>query len=448
MGKIFGTDGARGVAGADLTADLAMAIGKATATVLGKNDETPLIILGKDTRKSSDMLELAICSGLTSCGANVIKVGVLPTPAVAYLVKYYNASAGIMISASHNPYEYNGIKIFGSKGYKLSDSQENEIEEMILTDNFCFAEKTFDKIGTYTDVSMSHSVYVQHILKSFENTKARGLKVLVDCCNGSAYATAKEVFDATQCDYTLINFEPDGLNINTNCGSTHIENLSQKVIDGKFDLAIAFDGDADRCLAVDNMGEIVSGDELMAIFAKYMSEKGLLKNNTVVATVMSNLGFFKFGENNGVKVNSTKVGDRYVLENMLLEGHNLGGEDSGHLIFLDYMTTGDGQLSALQLLKVLSESGKSLHELKSVMKKYPQLLINIKVTNHIKEIYATDACVKNAIEEETKRLGDKGRILVRPSGTEPLIRVMVEAQTNEDTSFSANKIADEIKKLK
>lgn len=447
MGKIFGTDGARGIAGTELSANLAMNIGKATAYVLGKNNEKrPTVIVGKDTRKSSDMLELAVCAGLMSCGANVIKVGVLPTPAIAYLVTHNKADAGIMISASHNSYEYNGIKIFGSKGYKLLDKQENEIEDILLGKEQ-ISENTFDKIGTYEELNNAYEVYTNHILSVGNGLCAKKIKVLIDCCNGSAAKTAKCIFDKIGCECVYVNIQPNGININDNCGSTHIENLKKMTVDGEFDLAVAFDGDADRCLAVDNKGEIVTGDELMAVFAMYLKEKQMLKNNTVVATVMSNLGFFKFGEEYSINVNTTKVGDRYVLENMLENGHCLGGEDSGHLIFLDHMTTGDGQLSALYLIKVLCESEKTLNELKKVMKKYPQLLINIKVTNDIKQNYSSNEKVKQVIEEEEKRLGNMGRVLVRASGTEPLVRVMVEAQTNEETAVSANRIADVIKNL-
>ncbi len=446
MGKLFGTDGIRGVAGEELTCDLALAVGKATAIVLKEHsDKKPLVILGKDTRKSSDMLETAVSSGLCAMGADVIRVGFIPTPAVAYLVKFYKADAGIMISASHNSYEYNGIKIFGSEGYKLSDDEEDEIEDIILNKRE-YKEETFDKIGICRMDENAHHEYAKHIIKSLDGFKSN-LKVLVDCCNGSSCTTAKEIFDGLGCNYELINCAPNGININDGCGSTHIENICDKVVSGGFDLGVAFDGDADRVLAVDNKGEIVNGDFIMAIMSKYMCGKGTLKNNTAVVTVMSNLGFTKFCEENKINMEITNVGDRHVLENMLQNGHCFGGEDSGHMIFLDYMTTGDGQLSAIQLIKVLSEINKPLHEAKKIMKKYPQILINVKVTNEIKENYRENPDIKALIKAETETLGNKGRILVRASGTEPLIRVMVEADMQETAENTANRIADKIKNL-
>ena len=446
MGRLFGTDGIRGVAGTELSCDLALSVGKATAVVLKKHSQgAPLVILGKDTRKSSDMLEMAVASGLCAMGADVIRVGFIPTPAVAFLVKLYKADAGIMISASHNSYEYNGIKIFGKAGYKLSDDEETEIEDIILEKKE-YEAVTFDNIGKCRLDEEAHHEYARHLISTLGGFKS-DLKVLVDCCNGSACTTAKEVFDGLGCNYALINSEPDGTNINNGCGSTHIENICQRVVDGKYDLAVAFDGDADRMLAVDNKGEIVNGDLIMAVISKHMSENGTLKNNTAVVTVMSNLGFTKFCEENNIAMEITDVGDRHVLENMLKNGHCFGGEDSGHMIFLDYMTTGDGQLSAIQLIKVLSEIDKPLNEAKKVMKKYPQTLVNVKVTNEIKKAYKDNPEIIGIINAETEVLGNRGRILVRPSGTEPLVRVMVEADTEETAENTANRIADKIKAL-
>ena len=444
MGRLFGTDGARGVANTEITPELAMNIGRATAMVLAKNSARPKVMIGKDTRKSSDMLEAALAAGLCSVGADVLILGVVPTPAVAYLVKHYNYDAAVMISASHNPCEFNGIKIFQSTGYKLPDEIENQIEAIILDG----AEKLEIKIGgdvgiiRYADNAVKD--YIEHILKSKE-ADFSGMKVAFDCANGSSSVTAKELFGSMGIDGVFDACDPDGVNINDNCGSTHLQNLQKIVKENKCELGFAFDGDADRMLAVDENGNIVDGDKIIAICAKYMKNNGTLKNDTAVVTVMSNMGFFKFCENNAISCEKTGVGDRYVLENMLANGHNIGGEQSGHIIFLDNATTGDGQLSALKLLNVIKNSGKTLSELADEMEVYPQILVNVRVSAQGKAAYSDDSFIKNKIEEVEAKLGADGRVLVRLSGTEPLIRVMLEGKNIDEITVLANEIADLVK---
>lgn len=445
MGRLFGTDGARGVANSELTPELAMNIGRAAACVLiDKEGDRPKVMIGKDTRMSSDMLENALAAGLCSVGADVLILGEIPTPAVAFLVKEYKYDAGIMISASHNPCEFNGIKIFQGNGFKLSDELEEKIESIILDSSEVPPVKIGGDVGKVYYSQTGKEDYINHIVNSADTSLA-GMKVAFDCANGSSARTAKSIFTKLGIEGTFISCEPDGVNINDNCGSTHLENLCKLVADGDFELGIAFDGDADRMLAVDCNGEVVDGDKIIAICAKAMKQAGTLKSDTAVVTVMSNMGFFKFCEKNGIKCEITSVGDRYVLENMLENDYNLGGEQSGHIILKDNATTGDGQLSAVKLLSVIKSSKKSLKELAGEMEKYPQVLVNVKVTNEGKAAYATDEVIKMKIAETEKILGDDGRVLVRLSGTEPLIRVMLEGKDLSLITDLANEIADIVK---
>lgn len=427
MGRLFGTDGVRGIAGQDITCELAMDLGRAAATVLtyGRR-RRPLVVLGKDTRISSDMLGAALAAGLCSVGADVIDLGVVPTPAVAYLVIKYKADAGVMISASHNPYPFNGIKIFGGEGFKLPDELEDQIERLIGQGRWRLA--TGDALGQITHCATAVRDYVEH-LKSTIPTSLDGLRIAVDCANGSASATAPALFAELGADAVIFSAAPDGVNINENCGSTHLKALQDYVrAHEEVQAGVAFDGDADRCLFVDANGSVVDGDFIMAVCGLDMLQRGKLRRATIVGTVLTNLGFARFCEANGIRFAATKVGDRYVLEEMELEGYTLGGEQSGHVIFRDFATTGDGQLTALQLLCLLKRCQKPLAELAAVMARLPQVMENVQVSPEGKlEFYNSDA-IKAAIREKKDLLGDEGRVLVRVSGTEPLIRVMVEGQ--------------------
>lgn len=447
MGRLFGTDGARGVAITELTCETAMNIGRAAAIVLAKqkkNGGRPKIIIGKDTRVSSDILEAALMAGIMSVGADVIILGIVPTPAVAYLVKYYDADAGVMISASHNSVEYNGIKLFAGSGFKLPDEVENEIEALVLDTPEKMELSDGTDVGRVTRKENAADDYVKHIL-STTDLSVKPLKVLIDCANGSASATAKDLFTRLNVDFDMLNCEPDGCNINEKCGSTHVDKLCDKVKNGGYDLGVAFDGDADRCLAVDEKGNIVDGDKLIAIIAKHMRDKGTLRNDTAVVTVMSNLGFHTYMKNNKLKTVCTAVGDRYVLEEMLKSGYNIGGEQSGHIIFLDYATTGDGQLTAVQLIALLNETKMSLSELTASIEDYPQLLVNVKITEQSKGKWDKNDVILSVIAEAEKAMGADGRILVRESGTEPLVRVMLEGKSKDDVDYWTNKIADAVK---
>ncbi len=446
MGRLFGTDGARGVANSELTCILAMNIGKAAAMVLTTDDDKhPLFLIGKDTRLSSDMLEGALIAGLTSIGANVMSIGVVPTPAVAYLVRKYKASAGIMISASHNSYEFNGIKIFSSDGYKLPDELEEEIEGIVLDNVIPYPTVVDNGIGRVERNEKAVNDYIDHIVDSV-SYRLDGLKVALDCSNGSSSLTAEKLFSALGAKCHMLYNNPDGLNINRDCGSTHMENLIEFVKNNDMDAGLAFDGDADRCLAVDENGNIIDGDFIMAILAEDMKQRGKLKKNTVVGTVMTNMGFNKFCDENDIKFVSTKVGDRYVLEDMLREGYNLGGEQSGHIIFLDYGTTGDGQLTGAQLLSLLNRRKEKLSHLSKLMKKYPQVLVNVKVSAEGKLKYYTDHEIRDEIENVKALLEGRGRVLVRVSGTEPLVRVMLEGEDIDEITAHANYLADIVKK--
>ena len=446
MGILFGTDGVRGVANKDLTNELAMKIGMAAAEILLKRagDQRPTVMIGRDTRASGDMLEAALTAGFCSVGVNVLSVGVVPTPAIAYLVGKYGCEAGVMISASHNPCEYNGIKIFQSTGYKLPDSVEDEIEAIILDSPDQIELKTGGDVGRRTYCKTAVEDYIEHIV-SVSEVSFDGLNIAIDTANGSASVCAKEIFTRLGAKCHMLSDTPNGVNINLNCGSTHMEELAEFVKANKLDLGIAFDGDADRMLAVDENGEIVDGDKVIAICATQMKQEKKLAKNTAVVTVMSNMGFFKFCEDNGIKCAKTAVGDRYVLERMLKDGYNIGGEQSGHVIFLDHATTGDGELSAVKLLETVVKSGASLAQLSKVMTVYPQVLINVPVTDEGKKKYNNDEYIISAVQEAEMELHGDGRVLVRVSGTEPLVRVMLEGMDTEQITRLGNDIANVVK---
>ncbi|WP_099204797.1 phosphoglucosamine mutase [Scatolibacter rhodanostii] len=442
MGRLFGTDGVRGIANKDLTCELATQLGRATAKVLtGKSNKHPKVIIGKDTRISSDMLEHALAAGLCSIGADVVLLGVVPTPAVAHLVGKYKADAGVMISASHNSFEYNGIKIFNGSGYKLPDELEEEIEDIILgKEKIDHLMAVNENLGTVSTADTAIRDYIDHV-KSTVHFGFEGLEIAVDCANGSSSASAETLFTELGAKVHILHAEPDGVNINENCGSTHMEDLIEYVKEHKLPVGFAFDGDADRCLAVDENGELVDGDFMMAICAMDMKSRGKLAHNSLVGTIMTNLGLVKFCEQNEIRFEATKVGDRYVLEEMLLDGYNLGGEQSGHVIFHDFATTGDGQLTAAQLLSIVKRREAKLSSLASLMKRYPQTIINIRVSPEGKLAFYTDRKVKAAIDKATEELAGNGRVIVRPSGTEPLLRVMVEGIDEEQIQRLANDVA-------
>lgn len=447
MGRLFGTDGARGIAVTELTCELAMNIGRAAAIVLTKQKThkgKARILIGKDTRISSDILESALIAGITSVGADVELLGVVPTPAVAYLVRYYGADAGVMISASHNSVEYNGIKLFSSTGFKLPDDVENEIEALILDTPEKMTLVDGSDVGRVRTMYGAVSEYNEHI-QSTVGGKFQGLLVAIDCANGSASATAESLFYKFGAEYVYINNEPDGLNINDKCGSTHIEQLVELVKKRGCDVGFAFDGDADRCLAVDEKGNIIDGDKLIAILSRYMKEMGTLKNNTAVVTVMSNLGFHRFMNENKIETVCTKVGDRYVLEEMLNNGYNIGGEQSGHIIFLDHATTGDGQLTAVQTLELLSKCKRPLSQLVKDIPDFPQLLVNVKITEDKKGLWDKTQKITDIIAQAEQTMGENGRILVRESGTEPLVRVMIEGKDEKEVRHWTNLIADTVR---
>lgn len=441
MGRLFGTDGARGVANSELTCELAMKIGRAAAMVLTEScAHKPKVLIGMDTRASTHMLAAAIGAGLCSVGADVLIIDVVPTPAVAFLVKEYDYDAGVMISASHNPCEYNGIKIFQGNGYKLPDELENEIEEIILDETKVPPVVLGGDVGKISFSSKAVDDYIFHLAMTADGD-FKGMKIALDCANGSASVTARALFTRLGAKCCIINETPNGTNINENCGSTHLEQLQKFVVENKCDIGFAFDGDADRLLVVDENGEVVDGDKIIAVCSKFMKENNKLKNNTAVVTVMSNMGFFKFCEKNDINCVKTKVGDRYVLEEMVKNGFVIGGEQSGHIIFLDYATTGDGQMSAIQVLNVLKSTGKKISELASEMQVYPQVLINVRVSNFGKARLDKDEEVQLAIREASEELGDTGRVLVRVSGTEPLVRVMLEGEDYNQIKSLAESIA-------
>ncbi len=446
MGRLFGTDGVRGVANKDLTPELALQIGRAAAMVLIKesNSKKPTVLIGKDTRASGDMLEAALTAGFTSVGCNVLSVGVVPTPAVAYLTVEYGCEAGVMISASHNPCEYNGIKIFQKTGYKLDDAIEEEIEAIILDNAEEIPVMLGGDVGNSLYCKTAVKDYVDHVV-STASVRFDGLKIALDCANGSSAVCAKEIFTKLGAKCLMLSDTPDGVNINDNCGSTHPEELMNFVKDAGLDLGLAFDGDADRMLAVDENGELVDGDKVIAICADRMKSEGRLNKNTAVVTVMSNMGFFKFCKEKDINCAKTAVGDRYVLERMLKDGYNIGGEQSGHVIFLDYASTGDGELSGVQLVETVVKSGKKLSELAKIMRVYPQVLINVRVSDDGKKKYNNDEYIISAVQQAEMELNGEGRVLVRVSGTEPLIRVMLEGSDIDMIKRLGNEIADVVK---
>ncbi|MGG7161760.1 phosphoglucosamine mutase [Clostridium baratii] len=443
MGRMFGTDGVRGVANTELTAELAYNLGRAGAYVLTEGAHKPKILVAKDTRISGDMLEAALVAGILSVGAEAVVLGVIPTPAVAHLTREYGADAGVMISASHNPVEYNGIKFFNNKGYKLSDELEDEIQRTI--------ENGFEGVPSPTGVSLGRERvevaalddYIE-FAKNTISSNLEGVKIALDCANGSAHKAAVKAFRDLGAEVYVINDNPDGTNINENCGSTHPEELMEYVVKKGCQMGFAFDGDADRCLAVDEKGNLINGDFILALCANHLKELGRLKDDTLVVTVMSNLGLDIACKEVGINLSKTKVGDRYVLEEMLDKGYVLGGEQSGHIIFLECNTTGDGLVTALQVASIVRRSNKTLSELCSIMKELPQVLVNAKVPNDKKDIYLKDAEIVAEIERMEKLMDGKGRVLIRPSGTEPLVRVMLEGENQEEIDKLAHNLADMI----
>lgn len=447
MGRMFGTDGVRGVANAELSSQLAMDIGKAAGMIIHREKGAkPLFLVGRDTRISGAMLESAMAAGLCAAGADVRLLGVVPTPAVAYLVKELGADAGVMLTASHNPFEYNGIKIFNGQGFKLSDEDEEEIEAIVLDGAEPIVYAAPSDIGAVSAMYDAVERYIAHIRSTISGGLS-GLRVVIDCSNGSASRTAAEIFGGLGAQITVRSAEPDGVNVNRDCGSMHVEALAQYVTKNGFDVGLAFDGDADRCLAVDAQGGIVDGDHMLCIFASALKACGKLAGNTMVGTVMSNLGFFRYGEEFGMEACATKVGDRYVLEKMLADGYSIGGEQSGHVIFLEHMTTGDGQLSGLQLLRRMSETGKPLAELAGAMKKFPQVAVNVHADKEQKAKLPDAREVWLQVQHYEHVLGHNGRILIRPSGTEPLVRVMVEGADKAEIEKIAHSLAHTIEEL-
>ncbi len=445
MGRLFGTDGVRGKANEALTAELALSLSVAAAHVLGETGEfhghPPFAVVGRDPRASGEFLEAAVIAGLASAGVNVVRLGVLPTPGVSYLTEACNADLGVMLSASHNPMPDNGIKFFARGGNKLDDALEDAIESRL---GEVWTRPTGAGVGRVTAQESLVETYVAHLVNSLGRpVSLEGIKVVVDCANGAAYQAAPAAFEAQGADVHRIHAEPDGININDNCGSTHMDSLRSTVLEERADIGIALDGDADRCLAVDTFGRIVDGDQILAILALALREEGRLKNDTVVATVMSNLGFVNAMRDAGITVQQTKVGDRYVLEAMKAGGFMLGGEQSGHVVMLEHAKTGDGVLTALHLMNRMATSGQSLAQLASVMTRLPQVLINVPDVD--KSRVATDPQLTAALVEAEAELGDSGRVLLRPSGTESLVRVMVEAESYEAANGVAHRLADVVK---
>lgn len=449
MGKLFGTDGVRGVANRDLTYELASKIGQAGAYVLGReNKKSPKILIGMDTRRSGSMLEAALAAGIMSMGGDVVCAGVVPTPAVAYLTRTLGFDAGIVVSASHNSAEFNGIKFFNSDGYKLRDEIEEDIEDIILNDEPVAERPIGGSVGTLMRNESLLSRYIDYAVNTVD-VDFSGLKIALDCANGASSKTAPAAFKALGAEVLVIHNTPDGVNINRDCGSTHMESLMQFVKDNGCDMGFAYDGDADRVLAVDKNGKSVDGDVIMAICGSEMKKSGSLKGNTIVATIMSNLGLFKMGDDNNINIAKTKVGDRYVLQEMVDRGYCLGGEQSGHVIFLDYNTTGDGLVTSLQLTKIIKNSEKTLDELAKIITIYPQVLENARVERSGDSDYIEDEEIMNEISRLNVKYNGRGRVLIRPSGTEPLIRVMIEGEDIKEIGRDAKALADLIgKKLR
>lgn len=442
MGRLFGTDGVRGVANTELTGELAFQLGRAGAYVLASEaHHKPRILVGKDTRRSSDMLEKALVAGICSAGADAVLAGFIPTPAIAYLVRKYSFDAGVVISASHNPAEFNGIKFFNTQGYKLSDEMEEKIEAIIMDKSEEIPSPQGRDVGITSELETAIDDYVDFAINTIDYDLS-GLKIAVDCANGATYKTAPKAIRKLGADLLVISNEPDGLNINAGCGSTHMENLVKFTVENKCDIGLAFDGDADRVLAVDENGSLVDGDKMMSIIGLSMKNKGQLKHDMIVATVMSNLGFDVMARENGMNILKANVGDRYVLEKMLEGDYMLGGEQSGHIIIRTYNTTGDGLVTALQLLQVLKESEKKLSELASIMNVFPQVLKNAHVDNNKKFKYLEDSIIAEECRKLEETFHGEGRVLIRPSGTEPLVRVMIEGR---DQEYITNKATELVK---
>ncbi|WP_425447612.1 phosphoglucosamine mutase [Dethiothermospora halolimnae] len=444
MGSFFGTDGVRGIANKELTCELAYKLGRAGAYILTEGKKNAKIVIGMDTRISGDMLESALVAGICSVGVDALCIGVVPTPAVAYLTRKYKADAGIVISASHNPVEYNGIKFFNDNGYKLTDEIEDKIEGIIKNDDK-IENPVGEKVGKKEVVDNGVKEYTDY-LKTTIDVDFTGLKVAMDCGNGACYEAAPMLLEELNADIKVINDEPNGININVECGSTCPEKTQELVKEIGADIGIAFDGDADRLIAVDENGDIVDGDYIMAICGEYLKSKGKLPKDTVVATVMSNMGLDIYLKENTMDIVKTKVGDRYVVKEMLDKGYSLGGEQSGHIIFLDYNTTGDGLLTAIQLISVLKESNKKMSQLAKGMKKLPQILVNAKVSQEKKKNYLNDKIIKEEITKVEERFKGEGRVLIRPSGTEPLVRVMIEGKDTDEIKKIAENLAGIIEK--
>lgn len=448
MRKYFGTDGIRRIANTELSPELVFKVAKAGAYVLSKHaNHAPTILIGRDTRISGTLIESAMTAGFLSYGANVKLVGVLPTPAVAYLTKKMNADASVVISASHNTFEFNGVKYFSNKGMKISDSIEEEIEEIMDSGKLNELTAVNENIGISQNCEELVDEYIDFIVSIFEKSikenisKTSGFKVVIDTANGATYKVAEKIFTKLGIKYTIINNSPNGVNINRNCGSTHLEMLKDYVLEHKYNLGIAYDGDGDRCLAIDEKGNVIDGDILLALTSMYLKQKGKLAKDTIVATVMSNLGLTKFSKENNLNLLQTKVGDRYVLEEMLKNGYNLGGEQSGHIIFLDYNPTGDGILTSLMLIQLILEQNKKASEVSNIINIFPQVLINAKVSNDKKYDFEKDAVIRSEIEDVEKEFAGSGRVLIRPSGTEPLVRVMIEGENIEYITGKAESIA-------
>lgn len=440
MGKYFGTDGVRGEANVELTPELAFKLGRFGGYVLSQHEEeTPLVFVGRDTRISGEMLEHALIAGLLSVGIRVYKLGVIATPGVAYLVRTEKASAGVMISASHNPALDNGIKFFGGDGFKLDDDRELEIEALLDADEDTLPRPSAQGLGTVMEYPEGLRKYQEFLVST--GVQLEGMRVVLDTANGAASTSARQIFADLGAHLTVIGENPDGLNINDGVGSTHPEHLQEKVKEVGAAIGLAFDGDSDRLIAVDENGEIVDGDKIMYIIGSYLSSKGLLEKNTIVTTVMSNLGFHKALDAKGIQKEITAVGDRYVVEEMRKSGYNLGGEQSGHVVIMDYNTTGDGQLTGVQLTKIMQETGKKLSELAAEVTIYPQKLVNIRVENSMKDKAMEVPAIREIIEKMEAEMAGNGRILVRPSGTEPLLRVMAEAPTHEEVDYYVDTIA-------
>lgn len=443
MGKLFGTDGVRGVANTQLTAEMAFKLGRAATAFFGKEHGRPVFYIGRDTRISGQMLEAALAAGICSAGGQAVLLGIVPTPAVAYLTRKHQGQAGVVISASHNPYPDNGIKFFAGTGYKLPDAVEDQLEELVLAEVDSMPRPTGENVGTITHHHDLIKEYIDYVVSTVD-CRFDQLKIVVDCAQGAAYEIAPVALKRLGADVVVLHNQPTGTNINDGCGSTHLEKLQQAVKEHRADIGIAHDGDADRCLAVDETGTVVDGDQMMVICALNLMRHGKLKDNTLVATVMSNIGLHQAIKKAGGKVLITQVGDRYVLEGMQEKGYVLGGEQSGHIIFSDYSTTGDGVLTALQLISAVKESGKKVSALAGLMTRFPQMLVNIRVAT--KDGWQDNRQISAAIQAGEDELGDEGRILVRPSGTEPLIRVMAEGPQLDHLEKIVKNIADVIKK--